>query len=117
MKLLDMTRHLIRLTGHIRDVEIPITFIEVRPGEKPHKELVEEDGRLEPSGVEKIPRVQLACLPQPAFQTRVSSELKCLAMAGKLKEVIELLCEPYRLSNQSNRLVWQWQQIPVSAHR
>jgi FlaA1/EpsC-like NDP-sugar epimerase len=93
VKLLDMTHNLIRLAGYIPDVEIPITFIGVRPGKKPHEELVEEDERLEPSGVEKIPRVQLAYLPQLAFQTQAISELKRLAIAGKPKEVIELLCE------------------------
>ena len=93
VKLLDMTHNLIRLAGYIPDVEIPITFSGVRPGEKPHEELVGEDDRLEPSGVEKIPRMQLTHLPQLAFQTQAISELKRLAIARRPKEVIELLCE------------------------
>jgi FlaA1/EpsC-like NDP-sugar epimerase len=88
-----LTASVIRLAGYIPDVEIPITFIGVRPGEKPHEELVGEDERLEPSGVEKILWVQLACLPQLAFLTQAITELKRLAIAGKPKEVIELLCE------------------------
>jgi FlaA1/EpsC-like NDP-sugar epimerase len=65
----------------------------LRPGEKLHEELVGADERLEPSGVEKILQVHLAWLPQLSSLTRHISELERLAIAGKSKEVMELLCE------------------------
>ncbi len=88
VKLLDMARDLIRLSGYIPEKEIGISFIGRRPGEKLHEELVGADETVEPSLVEKILRV-VATVPTPAAERLLDTvgELERAAAAGDTEAV------------------------------
>jgi FlaA1/EpsC-like NDP-sugar epimerase len=93
IKVMDMARHLIRLSGHVPDEDISVKVVGLRPGEKLREELVATDESLLPTTVEKILRVQSGRIPDVAFLMKRIAQLEQLAIKGKCDSVIELLCE------------------------
>lgn len=58
IKLVDLARNLIQLSGHIPDKEITIDYVGLRPGEKLQEELVGFGEETIPSSFEKILKVR-----------------------------------------------------------
>jgi FlaA1/EpsC-like NDP-sugar epimerase len=54
VKIVDLARNMIRLSGREPDSEIAIEFVGRRPGEKIHEELFNPDERPQPTPAEKI---------------------------------------------------------------
>jgi FlaA1/EpsC-like NDP-sugar epimerase len=54
VRILDLARNMIRLSGHTPDVEIPIRIVGVRPGEKLYEELSAASDKVRPTCHEKI---------------------------------------------------------------
>jgi hypothetical protein len=92
IKVLDVARNLIRLSGFVPDEEIPIKVIGLRPGEKLYEELVGKGEELEPAGTEKIFRVR----DTPDFdRERLAEQIGALigaAAIGRSRDVLHHLC-------------------------
>jgi FlaA1/EpsC-like NDP-sugar epimerase len=87
IKVLDMARTLIRLSGFVPEEDIPITFTGLRPGEKLYEELVGSRESVEPSGIEKINKLRGDHPVDAARLDRLLAELRlCVAqdsLSGK----------------------------------
>ena len=73
IKLVDVARDLIRLSGLVPDEDVRIEFMGLRPGEKLYEELVGAYETSGPSHVEKILRVTSNLPPQEDLTARVGA--------------------------------------------
>lgn len=93
IKVLDLARNLIRLSGFVPGEEIPITFIGLRPGEKLYEELVGVGERAEPSSVDKIFRIQTGALPDLPVLAQRLMKFEQAGVLSSSTSVIERLQE------------------------
>ena len=98
VKLLDMARDLIRLSGCVPESEIAIEFVGLRPGEKLYEELVGADEEVGPSSIEKILRVTSA-FPPRADLFDVVARIEAEAASGGRDQVLAGLRELAGLSS------------------
>jgi FlaA1/EpsC-like NDP-sugar epimerase len=91
VKVVDMARDIIRLSGFVPDKDIEITFTGVRAGEKLYEELVGEGESAEPSSLEKIWRVHTSPLRPERDLRQVVARLEEFALDGKKDEVLREL--------------------------
>jgi FlaA1/EpsC-like NDP-sugar epimerase len=88
VRLLDMARDLIRLSGLVPEDDIRIEFIGLRPGEKLFEELVGSDEDAAPSSVDKVLCVRSRQLPGEDLMARVQ-QLEADAQEGRTPEVLD----------------------------
>jgi len=98
VKLVDMARHLIRLSGYVPDDEIPLEFVGLRPGEKLFEELVGQGEEVGPSAVEKILRVTSRVAPRDDLNQAIA-QLEYEAALGRQDAVFMMLRELTALSS------------------
>lgn len=80
IKLVDLAKHLIRLTGHIPGDEIPIDYVGLRPGEKLYEELSWDFEMVRPSGIANV---------NEAFRTQAPDFLRLLPEIERLEDVAQ----------------------------
>jgi len=79
VKIVDMARDLIRLSGFEPDVDIKIEFIGLRPGEKLYEELITADENAQPTQHPKILMLKGAACDISVLNCRIQ-ELASLAV-------------------------------------
>jgi len=104
VKILDLARDLIRLSGFEPDEDIAIKFIGLRPGEKLFEELITEGEDISPTGHEKISVLRKTPCDLNWLKVKID-ELTVLAekqdavgIKRKLKEILPEY-EPYTETN------------------
>jgi FlaA1/EpsC-like NDP-sugar epimerase len=90
VRILDLARNMIRLSGKEPDRDVPIDFVGARPGEKLHEELWGQDEEVRPTSHPKIQRVKRAGA-DPAVLERELEALELLVEGGETLEVVSRL--------------------------
>jgi FlaA1/EpsC-like NDP-sugar epimerase len=90
VKIIDVARNMIRLSGHEPDRDIAIKIVGVRPGEKLHEQLWGEDEEVSETGHAKILRVSRSPV-DAAWLDEELVELERLVEAGETLDVISRL--------------------------
>lgn len=92
MRIVDLARNLIRLSGFEPDVDIPIDYVGLRPGEKLYEELVNTGEETENTESSKITRVTAAPPPQ-GWPGDKLEQLRQAASSADDKATLDLLHE------------------------
>jgi len=91
LKVVDLARDMIRLSGFVPDKDVEIAFTGMRPGEKLFEELLGEGEFAEPSSIEKILRVQTTSSAPTSDLRHAIAHLEDLALNGKNEDVVRQL--------------------------
>ena len=87
IRILDLARNMIRLSGKEPERDVAITFIGARPGEKVHEELFAEDETWQPTSHPKIVALDVSPVDRPWLE-RALDELEALVDAGDTLELV-----------------------------
>jgi FlaA1/EpsC-like NDP-sugar epimerase len=88
VKLQELARHLIRLSGFVPGREISITFTGLRPGEKLSEELVGPDETVMPSALKEIVKVRSNHVPAHDALVSALADLERVAYLHRAEEVL-----------------------------
>ena len=111
IKILDLAREMIRLSGYEPDVDIPIIFSQVRPGEKLFEEILSAEEGVESTNYEKILRARSSNkMSFEVLMEKINLLIKMSYENNKEEEIIKLLKEivPTYKPSEFKSLVFTW---------
>lgn len=94
VKVDEMARNLIRLSGFVPEKDIAIEYTGLRPGEKLFEELVGQGEVAEPSSIPKVWSIRTVgdLHPGHAHLAEAVSRLEAFAASGQSEDLLEELC-------------------------
>jgi FlaA1/EpsC-like NDP-sugar epimerase len=95
VKILDLARNMIRLSGKEPETEIPIAFVGVRPGEKLHEELWTDGETVGPTSHSKILRAARSPIDVEWLEEELG-ELEGMVRRGDTLDVVSKLASMLR---------------------
>jgi FlaA1/EpsC-like NDP-sugar epimerase len=90
VKIIDLARNMIRLSGKEPDVDVAIEFTGVRPGEKLHEELWNDGETVEPTEHPKIMRATRSPIDAPWLDEQLD-DLERLVEGGETLDLVARL--------------------------
>jgi FlaA1/EpsC-like NDP-sugar epimerase len=90
VRILELARNMIRLSGKEPDRDVPIDFVGARPGEKLHEELWGDDEEVRPTSHPKILRVKRTGVDPVALEAELA-DLERLVDGGETLELVARL--------------------------
>ena len=93
IRIIDLARNVIRLSGFIPEEEIPVKIVGLRPGEKLQEDLVGSDEVATPTSVERILHIESRVAQNLSDLDAEVVALEQFAQAGDQKAVLKKLRE------------------------
>lgn len=104
VRIIDLAREMIRLSGFEPEVDIPIEIVGRRPGEKLHETLVDDGERVEPTEHPKIMRVRSGRVDARAVGDAVRQLILATQAAVPPQEFKALLLRAVQATMESQKL-------------
>ena len=103
VKIDDMARNLIRLSGYTPDVDIKIVYTGLRPGEKLYEELLMGEEGLQETENKKIHIGHPIEMDDEWFMEKLMElELACNSETGRIRELVSEVVPTYHYNKEEN---------------